>query len=60
MNREDIRAFEKAAKDKNNLKNLLQNYEARIYNNLRKEFNKAYHDELDDSIQNFLIAIAYT
>ena len=31
-----------------------------MYNTLRKEFNNAYKDELDSSIQNFLIAIAYT
>ena len=36
-------------------------YEKNImYNSLRKEFNAAYKDELDSSIQNFLIAIAYT
>ena len=31
-----------------------------IYNNLRKEFEDAYKDELDSSIQNFITAIAYT
>lgn len=36
-------------------------YEKNImYNTLRKEFNAAYKDELDSSIQNFLIAIAFT
>ena len=36
-------------------------YEKNImYNTLRKEFNNAYKDEIDSSIQNFLMAIAYT
>lgn len=30
------------------------------YNVLRKEFNDAYKDELDSSVQNFITAIAYT
>ena len=31
-----------------------------MYNTLRKQFDNAYRDELDSSIQNFLFAIAYT
>lgn len=30
------------------------------YNALRKEFNDNYKDELDNSVQNFITAIAYT
>lgn len=31
-----------------------------MYNALRREFEDAYKDELDSSIQNFITAIAYT
>ena len=31
-----------------------------MYNTLRKQFDNAYREELDSSIQNFLYAIAYT
>ena len=31
-----------------------------MYNALRREFEDAYKDELDSSVQNFITAIAYT
>lgn len=31
-----------------------------MYNTLRKQFDNAYREELDSSVQNFLYAIAYT
>ena len=62
MNRDDLRLFEQAAKskDKTKLKAMIQNYESSVYNTVRKEFNIIYKDEIDCSVQNFLIALAYT
>ena len=61
--------FMKLSRDEfRNLKNFsreqmekwLQGYYNLTYNSLRKEFNEAYKDELDSSVQNFITAIAYT
>ena len=62
MNRDDLRLFEQAAKskDKSRLKAMIYNYEASVYNTIRKEFNMIYKDEIDCSVQNFLIALSYT
>ena len=50
-----IKSFSKEQMDK------WLNYERQIiYNQLRKEFNNAYKDEVDSSICNFLITLWYT
>ena len=45
---------------KEQMENWLQGYYNVTYNSLRKEFESAYKDELDSSVQNFITAIAYT
>lgn len=58
LNREEYRAVRNMSKDE--METWLQNRNVGMYNALRKEFNDAYKDELDSSIQNFITAIAYT
>lgn len=50
-----IKGYSKAEMDR-----WLQLEQNIMYNTLRKQFDNAYRDELDSSIQNFLFAIAYT
>jgi uncharacterized protein YnzC (UPF0291/DUF896 family) len=58
FSREEIRRLEKAAKDKNKQK--LLDWAISYDDQLRKEYDKAFKDELKDSIDNFCTAIAYT
>lgn len=58
LSREDFRAIRSMSRDA--LEKWLQNYYNVTYNSLRKEFEGAYKDELDSSVQNFITAIAYT
>lgn len=58
LNREELRRLEKAAreKDKKHLMEWAMAYEGMI----RKEYEKAYEDEVQNAIDNFLVAIVYT
>ena len=62
MNRNELRRLEKAAreKDKKHLAEWAKNYENQISFLLRKEYEARYQDELANSIDNFMIAVAYT
>lgn len=58
LNRDELRRLEKAAreKDKQHLKEWAMSYE----DMLRREYEKAYEDEIQNAINSFLVAIAYT
>ena len=58
LSRDEFRALKGFSKEK--MEKWLQGYYNVTYNSLRKEFNDAYKDELDSSVQNFITAIAYT
>lgn len=58
LNRDEYRTIKGMSKEQ--IERWLRGYYNVIYNNLRKEFEDAYKDELDSSIQNFITAIAYT
>lgn len=62
MNRDEIRRLQKAARDKdmNKLKDWALQYESQVYEILRKEYEKAYKAELQDSIDNLFVALSYT
>ena len=58
LNRDKYRTIKDMSKEQ--MEKWLQGYYNVIYNSLRKDFNDAYKDELDSSVQNFITAIAYT
>lgn len=58
LSRDEFRHLKSFSKDQ--MEKWLQGYYNITYNSLRKEFEDAYKDELDSSIQNFITAIAYT
>ena len=58
LSRDEFRTLKGFSKEQ--MENWLQGYYNVTYNSLRKEFNDAYKDELDSSVQNFITAIAYT
>ena len=58
LSRDEFRNLKGFSKEK--MERWLQGYYNVTYNSLRKEFESAYKDELDSSIQNFITAIAYT
>lgn len=58
LSREEYRLIRSYSKPE--MERWLQLERGAIYNSLRKEFNANYKDELDNSVQNFLFAIAYT
>lgn len=58
LSRDEFRHLKSFSKDQ--MEKWLQGYYNVTYNSLRKEFEDAYKDELDSSIQNFITAIAYT
>lgn len=58
LNRDEFRNLKSFSREQ--MERWLQSYYNITYNSLRKEFNDAYKDEIDSSIQNFIIAIAYT
>ena len=62
VNRSEIRRLEKAAKngDKKVLAQWAIDYETQIASELRILYNKRYMEEIEDSISNMMIAIAYT
>lgn len=58
FNRDEIRRLQKAARDNN--KTALRDWLIQYDNAIRQEYDKAYKDELSSSIDNFMIAVAYT
>lgn len=58
LSRDEYRTIRGMSKDE--MEKWLYNRNILMYNTLRKEFNDAYKDELDNSVQNFITAIAYT
>ena len=58
LNRDEFRNLKSFSREQ--MEKWLQGYYNITYNSLRKEFNDAYKDELDSSVQNFITAIAYT
>ena len=58
LSRDEFRNLKSFSKEQ--MERWLQGYYNITYNSLRKEFNDAYKDELDSSVQNFITAIAYT
>jgi argininosuccinate lyase len=58
LNRDEFRNLKSFSREQ--MEKWLQGYYNITYNSLRKEFEAAYKDELDSSIQNFITAIAYT
>lgn len=58
LNRDEYRTIKSMSKEQ--MEKWLYNRNVTTYNALRKEFEDAYKDELDSSVQNFITAIAYT
>ena len=58
LNRDEYRTIKSMSKEQ--MENWLYNRNVLMYNSLRKEFESAYKNELDSSVQNFITAIAYT
>ena len=58
LSRDEFRNLKNFSREQ--MEKWLQGYYNLTYNSLRKEFNEAYKDELDSSVQNFITAIAYT
>lgn len=62
INREEIRRLEKAAreKDKKHLMEWAKSLEAQLTELIRQGYEKDYQEEIEDSINNFCVAVAYT
>lgn len=58
LSREDYRRIKSYSKEE--MSRWLDYHEAMLYNILRKDFEKNYQDEIENSVSNFLIAIWYT
>lgn len=58
LNRNELRRLEKAAREKD--KRYLADWAKQYDNQIRLEYEKAYHEEIDHSINVFLTAVAYT
>lgn len=58
MNRDEYRKIKAMSKEQ--IEEWLSRKHNLMYSRLRKDFNEAYEDELNNSIQNFITAIAYT
>ena len=58
LDRNELRRLEKAAREKD--KKHLMEWAIAYEDMLRKEYEKAYEDEIQNAIDNFLVAIAYT
>lgn len=58
MNRNEYRQLKTLSKEE--MEAFLAYRDNKMYNIQRKEFEKAYQDELDSSIANFILTIAYT
>lgn len=62
VSRDEIRRLEKAAreKDKKKLAEWLKSFEAQIDTILRRNYEKAYQEEVLESIENMMTAVVYT
>ena len=58
LSREDYRRIKSYSKEE--MTRWLDYHENMLYNLIRKDFEKAYQDEIENSVSNFLIAIWYT
>lgn len=58
LNREDYRRIKNYSRDE--MEKWLDYHEGMMYNIIRKELEKQYQDEIENSISNFLIAVWYT
>ena len=58
LSRDECRNIKGLSKEQ--MEKWLQGYYNVTYSSLRKEFENAYKEELDSSVQNFITAIAYT
>lgn len=58
FDKNELRRLEKAAREKN--KDKLYEWGLQFAEQVRQEYEKNYQDELDNSIENFIIAIIYT
>lgn len=62
VNRSEIRRLQKSAReaDTKHLREWMMSYENRLNEMYRQDYNKAYEDEVQLAIENFITAIAYT
>lgn len=62
VGREEIRRLEKAAreKDKRKLAEWIKSFETQLDTILRKDYERAYQDEIIQSVENTMTAVAYT
>lgn len=62
VNRNEIRRLQKAAREANtkHLREWMEAYENRLCEMYRQDYNKAYEEEVQLAIENFITAIAYT
>lgn len=58
FNRDELRRLEKAAREKDKRK--LADWAMQFEDSIRREYEKAYEDEIQNAIDNFLVAIVYT
>lgn len=58
LSRDEFRRIKSFSKEE--MEKWLRMYHSSTYDNLRKAFNDSYKDELNNSVQNFVTAIAYT
>lgn len=58
LNRDELRRLEKAAREKN--KKYLMQWAMSYEDMLRREYDKDYREEVQNAIDNFLVAIVYT
>ena len=58
LNREDYRRIKNYSREE--MEKWLDYHECMLYNLIRKDFEKSYQDEVENSIANFLIAVWYT
>lgn len=62
VNREEVRRLEKAAreKDKRKLVSWAEQFERQLENIFRTDYEKAYKEQTADTVDNLMIAVAYT
>lgn len=58
LSREDYRRIKNYSKEE--MTRWLDYHESMLYNLIRKDFEKNYQDEIENSVANFLIAVWYT
>ena len=62
VNREELRRLQKAARDNNKAKlgDWIRQFEHQLDTILRKDYEQAYQNEVQSTVENTLIAVAYT